>query len=93
MGLGDRYEETMLIWEEPHRWGYRIDRATTAIASAQFELTEFEEVPDGTRVIWTLASDPLPNLNYLAGDRDFIAFLKDIPDRALRGLDAYLAKH
>lgn len=90
---GDRYEETMLIWDEPRRWGYRIDRATQGIAKAQLELTEFEDAPGGgTRVIWILASDPLPNLNYLAGDQDFIAFLKDILERALRSLEAHIAK-
>ena len=89
---GDRYEETMLIWEEPHRWGYRIDRASTAIASAQIEVTEFEEVPGGTRVIWTLATDPLPSFHYLAGERDFIAFLREILGRALRALETHLTK-
>ena len=90
---GERFEETMLIWDEPRRWGYRIDRATQALAGAQIELTEFETAPEGTRVIWTLACEPLPGLSFLSGDADFPAFLKDMLDKALRALEAHLAKN
>jgi hypothetical protein len=55
---GHKYEETILVWDERRRWGYRIDRATVPIATAQVECTEFEDRAGATRVRWTLAQDP-----------------------------------
>jgi uncharacterized protein YndB with AHSA1/START domain len=58
---GVRFEETILAWDEPARWIYRIDRCTAELATAQVEATVFEERPGGgTRVVWSLASDPCP---------------------------------
>lgn len=58
-GMG--FEETMLAWDEPSRWIYRIDRSTQALARAQVEATLFEPAAGGgTRVVWILACDPLP---------------------------------
>jgi hypothetical protein len=60
---GQLFEETVLAWDEPTRWAYRIDRCTAALAHAQVESTEFAVGPGGgTRVRWILASDPLPAL-------------------------------
>jgi hypothetical protein len=36
-----RYEETLLAWEQGTRWAYRIDRATFPLAHAQLECTDF----------------------------------------------------
>ena len=83
------FEETMLIWEEGSRWGYRIDKANLKIAEAQLELTEFEDLPDGgTRVIWTMASEPTDQLNHFAADKtvSFEDFMKDMLDTALSQL-------
>ncbi|MHC4453060.1 MAG: SRPBCC family protein [Planctomycetota bacterium] len=56
---GELFEETVLAWDEPTRWTYRIDRCTAPLASAQVESTEFAEVSNGgTLVRWVLASDP-----------------------------------
>lgn len=56
---GELFEETLLAWEEPSRWTYRIDRSTAPLASAQVESTELEEAAaGGTLVRWILASDP-----------------------------------
>jgi uncharacterized protein YndB with AHSA1/START domain len=56
---GELFEETLLAWDEPKRWSYRIDRCTAPLASAQVESTEFSDRPGGgTRVRWILASDP-----------------------------------
>jgi len=58
---GVRFEETILAWDEPARWIYRIDRCTGELATAQVEATLLEETSDGgTRVVWILACDPLP---------------------------------
>jgi uncharacterized protein YndB with AHSA1/START domain len=56
---GQLFEETLLAWDEPARWIYRIDRCTVPLASAQVEATELGEADvGGTIVRWTLASDP-----------------------------------
>lgn len=56
---GALFEETLLAWDQPRRWTYRIDRSTAPLASAQVESTELDELPGGgTRVRWILASDP-----------------------------------
>jgi uncharacterized protein YndB with AHSA1/START domain len=56
---GELFEETVLAWDEPERWTYRIDRCTAPLASAQVESSEFAPNPDGgTTVRWILASDP-----------------------------------
>ena len=58
---GELFEETMLAWDEPERWTYRIDRCTAPLARAQVESTEFAESGNGgTLVRWILASDPRP---------------------------------
>jgi uncharacterized protein YndB with AHSA1/START domain len=88
---GVAFEETMLVWDEPHRWGYRIDRTTAPIAKAQVEINEFEEAPGGTRVIWIVATDPLPNLSYLTQGADFLTFMKETFDRAMESLKTHLS--
>lgn len=89
---GCLHDETMVIWDEPNRWGYIIDRVTEQLSTAQIEVTEFFDVPGGTRVRWTLACDPMPGLAYLSGDRPFEDFLGDLLADALQRLDAYLKR-
>lgn len=82
------YEETMLIWDEGVRWGYRIDRTTLPLSSAHVELTEFEDDGTGTRLRWTLAAKPRMMLR-LTGP--FMArMLDDLLRRAARNLDRHL---
>ena len=66
---GELFEETILAWDEPRRWTYRIDRCTAPLAHAQVESTELAAAGDGTRVRWILASDPREGL---AGARDVL---------------------
>ena len=80
---GVLYDETMLVWKEPCRWGYRIDRATFAMSEAHLEITEFQAIEAGTRVIWTLAFDPLYDID----EKDFGGFLKDLLKEAIQGLE------
>ncbi|HQQ64490.1 MAG TPA: SRPBCC family protein [Pseudomonadales bacterium] len=68
------YDETMLVWEEPCRWGYRINRTTSAMARAQLEITELDITSTGTLVRWIFACDPLHALN-TDGFRQFLATL------------------
>ncbi len=56
---GHLFEETMLAWDEPRRWVYRIDRATVPVAKAQLESTELEDHANGTTLVrWRLAVEP-----------------------------------
>lgn len=89
---GVRYDETMLVWDAPRRWGYRIERTTAPIARAQVEVTELEPDGDGTRVIWRLATDPAEAIEYLADGTPFAAFLQQLHEDAMKGLEFYLAR-
>jgi len=89
---GVRYDETMLIWDEPCRWGYRIDRTTAPIARAQVEVTELESDSQGTQVIWRLATDPAEALEYLADGTPFASFLQQLHEDAMKGLEDYLTE-
>lgn len=87
---GQRYEETMLAWNEGVRFAYRIDRATLPLAHAQVECTEFEDRPGGgTRVRWTLAIDPRLMMRVAAPF--FSGIIDRLFARAMAGLDAYVA--
>ena len=61
--MGDsRYRETMLAWDEPSRWAYRVDESTDPVAKALVEDWRMEERGDKTVVDWTFAVDPGPQL-------------------------------
>ncbi len=67
---GQRFEETILAWDEPTRWTYRIDRCTVPLAHAQVESTELSLADDGgTLVRWILVADPLEGM---AAARDIL---------------------
>jgi len=87
---GQKYEEYMLAWDEPARWAYYIARATLPIARAQLECTDFEDAGSGTRVRWTLATDPLQDLDFMADGKPFQDFLQGLHEEAMRNLEAYL---
>jgi hypothetical protein len=79
------YDETMLVWEEKNKWGYRINRATSAMSRAQLEITEFLPIESGTIVRWVLAFDPLHEIN-IAGFRKFLENLLKEAIANLEGL-------
>ena len=83
-----RYEETLLAWDEGVRWAYRVDRATLPLARAQLECTDFEDDGSGTRVRWTLAAEPRSVMRLAS------PFLPGVLHRLLRRaaleLDTYL---
>ena len=88
---GALHVETMLAWDELSRWGYRVDQATVKLSTAQIELNEFSDAPGGgTRVGWIIACDPLDEFTFLAGDRPMEAFLNELHEAAMQGLEAYL---
>ncbi|MDQ2754471.1 MAG: SRPBCC family protein [Actinomycetota bacterium] len=53
------YEETVLVWDEPRRWAFRVDRADLPFARALVENYRVEPRDSGwSEVTWTLAVDP-----------------------------------
>lgn len=61
--MGDsRYRETMLAWDEPSRWAYRVDESTDPVAKALVEDWRIEDHGDRSIVRWTFAVDPGPQL-------------------------------
>jgi Polyketide cyclase / dehydrase and lipid transport len=64
---GISYRETILVWEEPERWGFRVDEATAPIAHALAE--EYRLVADGDQTVvhWTFCADGPALLNALLG--------------------------
>ena len=89
---GALHEETMLVWDEPERWGYRVDRATARLSTAQIEINELHDVPEGTLVRWIIACDPEDEFTFLAGDRPMQEFLNELHQNAMQALEAYLAE-
>jgi hypothetical protein len=54
------YRETILAWEAPGLWAYRVDEMTVPLAHALVEEWRIEAAPDGSVVRWTFAIDPRP---------------------------------
>jgi hypothetical protein len=62
---GIRYTDTILAWEEPHRWTFYVSRAGAPFATALAE--DYRITPQGDTnthctVQWTIAMDPHPLL-------------------------------
>jgi hypothetical protein len=64
---GVHYRETMLVWDEPERWGFRVDEATAPVARALAE--EYRLVADGDQTVlhWTFCVDGSAPFNALLG--------------------------
>jgi hypothetical protein len=83
---GVKYRETMLAWDAPRRWTYRVDETSAPVFAALAE--DWVVEPDGhdaATVHWTFAFDPLPAVaSVLIEARDVIgSTFRD----AMRGLD------
>jgi hypothetical protein len=55
---GTTFRETMLAWDEPSRWTFRVDSSTVPLAKALVEDWTFDDVPDGTLARWSFAYEP-----------------------------------
>jgi hypothetical protein len=86
---GVKYRETMLAWDEPRRWAYRVDETSAPVFGALLEDWVMEPSAGGTTTLrWTFAFDPLPETAALmSGARDLIG---GTFHDAARGLDARL---
>jgi hypothetical protein len=86
---GVKYRETMLAWDAPHRWAYRVDETSGPVFAALLEDWVIEPANDDTStLVWTFAFDPLPETAaMLVGASELIgSTFRD----AVRGLDAQL---
>jgi hypothetical protein len=54
------YRETIIAWDAPHRWVYRVDEMTPPLAKALVEEWTVRPEGDGSVVRWTFAIDPRP---------------------------------
>lgn len=55
---GITYRETIVAWDEPHRWTYRVDSTTVPMAKALVEEWTIEPRERHCIVRWTFAVDP-----------------------------------
>jgi uncharacterized protein YndB with AHSA1/START domain len=59
MRMGDSwYRETILAWDEPTRWAYRVDESADPILTALVEEWVVEDGGDQSTVRWTFAVEP-----------------------------------
>src|SRR5919202_1806476 len=57
---GITYNETMLAWDPPSRWAYRVDASSAPLAHALVEDWLIDPQGDHSVVRWTFAIDPRP---------------------------------
>ena len=55
-----RYVETVIAWDAPRQWAYRVDGTTAPMANALVEVWDVAPYGDGSTVSWTFAIDPRP---------------------------------
>ncbi|HWW53528.1 MAG TPA: SRPBCC family protein [Acidimicrobiales bacterium] len=82
------YRETLLAWDEPTRWAYRVDETTADMFHALAEDWVVEPKGDHAVVRWTFAIDPKAEIVPLLGDLP--AIVGKVFDDAMAGLDTYI---
>ncbi len=55
---GVTYRETIVAWDEPERWAYRIDETTAPVAKSLVEEWTMQPQGNGALVRWRFAIDP-----------------------------------
>jgi hypothetical protein len=56
---GTTFRETILAWDAPSRWTFRVDSSTVPLANALVEDWTFDDVPGGgTLARWGFAYEP-----------------------------------
>lgn len=84
---GVSYEETILAWDRPHRFAFRLDRAAAPLAYALAEDYRIGDHPSGSTLEWTFAIDPRPAM------RPATRLLDPALGRILRKVAANLDRH
>jgi uncharacterized protein YndB with AHSA1/START domain len=84
---GLTFDETVLAWEAPGRFAFRVDRSTAPMASAMAEDYRITGHPSGSALEWVLAIEPFPIL------RPALALLDPALSRLLRRIATNLEQH
>ena len=89
--VGVRMRETVVAWDEPARWAYRVDETPIPMSRALLEQWDFEDGGGRTLVRWTLAADPVPPFGLpLRSGRPIVG---RVFRRGMRNLAAQLTSH
>jgi hypothetical protein len=85
----DLYRETILAWEAPRRWAYRVDESSVDLFEALAEDWVVEGQADHSVVRWTFAVDPRPELAAALSEPP--AVIGDVFRQAMANLGSRLA--
>lgn len=83
------YHETILAWDEPTRWAFRVDECGMPMGRALVEDWTFTESGSGSQVRWTFALEPTPV--FAATKAIAPAVMRPLFRRAMRNLERHLA--
>ena len=87
---GTTFRETILAWDEPSRWTFRVDSSTVPIANALIEDWTFEDAPGGTLARWTFNVEPNLLGRLIAPAQ--LRVMSRIFQRAMRNLGGQLSR-
>ena len=85
-----RFRETVVEWDEPTTFTWRVDEASRAVASALVERWTVERAGAGSRVRWTFAIEPRLLFRLLVPAPAIS--MKPVFTRAMRNLEARLGQ-
>ena len=90
MRMGDSwYRETILAWDAPTRWAYRVDESADSMLDALVEEWLIEGDGDRSTVRWTFAVEP--NADLAEGFPAAKSMIGDMFDQAMANLGARLS--
>ena len=90
MHMGDsQYRETILAWDEPTRWAYRVDESADSLIDALVEEWVVEGDGDRSTVRWTFAVEPGSDME--AAIPAAKTMIGDMFDQAMANLSARLS--
>jgi uncharacterized protein YndB with AHSA1/START domain len=90
MRMGDNwYRETILAWDEPTRWAYRVDESAGAVIDGLVEEWVVEGDGDRSIVRWTFAVEP--SADVAEGFAAAKTMIGDMFDQAMANLGKQLA--
>jgi len=90
MRMGDSwYRETILAWDEPTRWAYRVDESADAVLEALVEEWIVEGDSEHSTLRWTFAVEP--GADFAAGFAAAKPMIGEMFEQAMKNLDARLA--
>ena len=84
------YDETILAWEAPSRFAFRLDRSALPVATALAEDYRIAPHPSGSTLDWIFAIEPRRGLRRMTGLFD--PMLARLFKRAATNLERYLAE-